>query len=72
MNKITDKFLLNWDTVMPELRLKQPVFLYSAYGPFTKHRDRTQKFRDTGNLKRSHRNELSKACFAHDCKVFWL
>ena len=55
---------------MPELHLKEPVFLYSAYGPFTKHRDRTKKFRDTGNLKRSHRNELSKACFAHDCKVF--
>ena len=51
---------------MPELHLKQPEFTYSARGPFTKHRERIQKFRETDKLKHLCRNELDKACFAHD------
>ena len=51
---------------MPELHLKPPEFTYSACGPFTKHRERIQKFRETGHLKHLHRNELDIACFAHD------
>ena len=51
---------------MPELHLKQPVFFYSAGRPFTKHRERIQKFRETGNSKHLYRNELYKACFPHD------
>ena len=51
---------------MPEFHLKQPGFTYSACGPFTKHRKRIQKFRETGNLKHFYRNELDKAYFAHD------
>ena len=55
---------------MPELHLKQPGFTYSACGPFTKHRERIQKFRETGNLKHLYRNELDKACFAHDAAYY--
>ena len=51
---------------MPELHLKQPGFTYNACGPFTKHCERIQKFRETGNSKHLYRNELDKACFAHD------
>ena len=51
---------------MPELHLKQPRFTYSACAPFTKHRERIKKFRETGNLKHLYRTELDKACFAHD------
>ena len=51
---------------MPELHLKQPGFTYSVCGPFTKHREKTQKFRETGNLKHLYRNESDKACFRHD------
>ena len=51
---------------MPELDLKQPGFTYSACGPFTKHLERIQKFRETVNLKHLYRNELNEACFAHD------
>ena len=51
---------------MPELYQKQPGFTYSACGPFSKHRERIQKFRETGNLKKLYRNELDKAYFAHD------
>ena len=49
---------------MPELHLKQPGFTYSACGPFTKHRERIQKFKETGNLKHLYRND--KTCFSHD------
>ena len=54
------------DKFIPELHLKQPEFTYSACGPFTKHRERIQKFREAGNLKDLYRNDLDKACFAHD------
>ena len=48
------------------MHLKQPGFTYSACRPFTKHRERIQKFRKAGNSKHLYRNELDKACFAHD------
>ena len=51
---------------MPELQLKQPGFIYSASGTFTKHCKRIQKFTETGNLKHLHINELDKTCFDHD------
>ena len=35
---------------MPELNLKQPGFTSSPCGPFTKDREKIQKFRGTGNL----------------------
>ena len=63
MNKVINKFLLTGDKFMPELHLKQPGFIYSACGSFTKHRERIQKFRERG---KKYRNELDKACFAHD------
>ena len=34
--------------------------------PFTKHRERIQKCRETGNLNHLFRNELDKACLAHE------
>ena len=66
MNKIINKFLLAGDKFIPELHLKQPGFTYSTCGPLTKHREKIQKFRETGNLKHIHTNELDKACLDHD------
>ena len=66
MNKTINKFLLTGDKFMPELHLKKSGITYSACGPFTIHRKRIQKFRETGNLKPLYINELDKACFAHD------
>ena len=51
---------------MPELHLKQPGLTYSAGGLFTKHRERIEKSRETGNLKHLYRKELDKACFSHN------
>ena len=66
MNNRINKFLLAGDKFMPEMHLKQPGFTYSAYGPFTKHKERIQKFKETGDMQYIYRNELDKACFQHD------
>ena len=47
MNEIVNKFLLVGDKFMPEIHLKQQGFTYSACGPFTKNRERFQKFKET-------------------------
>ena len=66
MNNIINKFLLARDKFMPEMHLQQPGFTYSACGPFTKHKERIQKFKETGDTHYIYRNELDKACFQHD------
>ena len=66
MNEIVNKFLLTGDKFIPELHLKQPGHVYSACGPFTKHCEKTLKFRETGKLKHLSGNELDAACCAHD------
>ena len=51
---------------MPEMHVKQPRFNYSACGPFTKKKERIQKFKETGDMSYICKNELDKACFQHD------
>ena len=63
MNEIVNKFLLGGDKFMPEMNLKQPGFIYSARGPFTKNKERIQKFKETGGANYIYKNELDKACF---------
>ena len=53
---------------MPEMYLKQPAFTYSAYGPFTKSKERIEKFVQTGNTDFIYKNELDKAFF----NMIWL
>ena len=66
MNDIINKFLLARDKFMREMHLRQPGFTYSACGPFTKNKERIQKFRQTGDSRYIYKNELNKACFQHD------
>ena len=66
MNKIVNKFLLVGDKFMPEMHLKQPRFTYSACGPFTKSKERIEKFMQTETTNFIYKNELDKACFQHD------
>ena len=66
MNEIINKFLLVGDKFMPEIHLRQPRFTYSACGPFTKNKERIDKFMTTGNADFFYKNELDKACFEHD------
>ena len=61
---------------MPEMHLRKPAalgnpgFTYRACGPFTKNKERIQKFKETKDTNRYKRyiykNELDKACFQHD------
>ena len=48
------------------MHLKQPNFTYSACGPFTKNKERIEKFMQTGNSDFISRNKLDKPCFQHD------
>ena len=66
MNKVINKFLLAGDKFMPEMHLRQPRFVYSACGPFTRHKERIKEFKRTGDTRYIYRNELDKACFQHD------
>ena len=66
MNEIVNTFLLIGDKFMPDMPLKQPGFTYSTCGPFTKNKQRIEKFMQTGNTDFIYKNELDKACFQHD------
>ena len=44
MNEIVNKFLLVGNKFIPEMHLKQPGFTYCACGPFTKNKERIEKF----------------------------
>ena len=66
MNNIINKFLLAGDKFMPEMHLRQPQFIYSTCGPFTRHKERIKKFKQTGDTRYIYRKELDKACFQDD------
>ena len=66
MNEIVNKILLAGDKFVSELHLKETCFTYSACGPFTRNKERIEKFMQTGNTDFIYRNELDKACFQHD------
>ena len=66
MNNIINKFLLVGDKFIPEMHLRQLQFVYSACGPFTRHKERIKEFKRTGDTRLLYRNELDKACFKHD------
>ena len=48
------------------MHLKQPRFTYRTCGPFTKNKQRTKKFMQTGETNYINKNELDKVCFQHD------
>ena len=48
---------------MPEMHLRQPGFIYSAGGPFTKIEERIQKFKETRDSQYIYQNKLDKDCF---------
>ena len=66
MNEIVNKFLLVGEKFMPEMHLKQPGFTYSACSPFTKNKEKIEKFMQTGKTDFIYKTELDKACLQHD------
>ena len=67
MNEIVNKFLTG---DMHEMHLKQLRFTYSAFGLFTKNKERIQRFKETGDSRYNYRNELDKAYFQPDM-TYW-
>ena len=65
-NKIVKKLLLAGDKFTSEMHLKQPAFIYTACGPFTKSKERIQKFKETGDTNYIYKNERDKPCCQHD------
>ena len=68
MNEVVNKISLAGDQFMPEMYLRQPGFTHSTCGPFTKNKEKLQKFKELLNLKQT----IDKACFQHDiaCEDF--
>ena len=51
---------------MPEMHLREPGFTYNTCGPFSKNKERIQKFKEKGDTSYIYKNELDKVCFQHD------
>ena len=51
MSAIVNKLLLARDKFMPEMHLREPGFIYSACGPFTKNKERIKEFKETGDSR---------------------
>ena len=66
MSKIVNKLLLAGDKFMTEMYLRPTRFTYSAFGPFTKNKERIKKNKETEDSRYIYQNELDKACFQHD------
>ena len=45
---------------------RQPQFVYSDCGPFTRHKVIIKEFKRRDDTRLLYRNELDKACFKHD------
>ena len=63
MNQIVNKCLLAGDKFMTEMHLRQPGSIYSACEPFTKNKQKIQKFMQIGDTNYNDKNELDKTCF---------
>ena len=66
MNEIVSKFLLAVYKVMSKIHLRQPRLIYNTCTPFTKNKERMQKFKETGDSRYIYQNDLDKAYFQHD------
>ena len=66
MNEVVKKFLLAGDKFTPEMHLRQPGFTFSASVPFTKNKERIQKFKETEDSRYIYQCKLDKACFQHN------
>ena len=58
-------FLLAGDKFMPGMHLRQPGFTRSNCEPFTKNKEKIQKFIETGDSRYIYQNKLDKVCFQH-------
>ena len=57
MNEKINRFLLVRDKFMSEMHLRQPGFIYSACGLFTKNKERIKNFKETRDSIYTYQNE---------------
>ena len=62
MDEIVNNFLLPGDKFMPKMHLRQPTFMYSGFGPFTKNKEQIKIFKKNQEIQ----DIFIKACFQHD------
>ena len=63
MKEKINKFLLAGDKFMTEIHWRQLEYTYSAFGPFTKNKEKLENFKETGDSRYIHQIESGKACF---------
>ena len=63
---LLDHKIINMSSIINKMHLRQPQFVYSACGPFTRHKERIKEFKRKRDTRLLYRNELDKACFKHD------
>ena len=66
MNEIVNKFLLVWDKFVHEVHLRQRGFTCSGCEPFTKNKERIERFTEMLDSQYFYQKELDKACFQDD------
>ena len=63
MKEVLNKFLLAEVKSMAEMNLRQTRFTYWACEPFTKSREKIQKFKEVGDSRYIYQIKLVKDCF---------
>ena len=66
ISEIINQVLLEGDKFISEIQIRQTGFRYCACGPFTKNKERINKFKETRDSRYIYQNELDKVCFQHD------
>ena len=56
MNNVINKFLLAGDKFMSEMHLRHSQFVYSACGPFSRHKERIKEFKRIDDPRYIYRN----------------
>ena len=58
--------MLASENFMLENHLRQPGLTYRTCRPFTKNKEKIQKFKETGDSRCTYQNEFEKACLQYD------
>ena len=66
MHETVNRFLSGGDKSMPKMQQRQPGFIFSVCGSFTKNKEIIQKFKEVGESRYIYQNELDKSCLQHD------
>ena len=66
MNEILSQISLAEDKFILKMYLRRPGFTYGACEPFTRNKERIEKFKETEDLRYIYQNGLDRVYFQHD------